>query len=79
MAGEATAQTSSELRLLGGFRLTVDGRTRRVSPSGQRLLALLALRGPHPRSYAAGTLWGDVSESRALARLRTAVWRLGGV
>jgi DNA-binding SARP family transcriptional activator len=77
MAGEAAVRTGSELRLLGGFRLTVDGCTRRVPPSGQRLLALLALRGPHPRSCAAGTLWGDVSESRALARLRTAVWRLG--
>ena len=50
------------------------GGTVRFLPSSR---TLLALRGALPRSAAVGTLWRDVAESRALARLRTATWRLG--
>ena len=44
--------------------------------SDLRLIAFLALRGPTPRVTVAGTLWPDTTEDRALASLRTAVWRL---
>lgn len=42
----------------------------------QRLLVLLAVRSAQSRSALAGTLWADVSESRAHAYLRNAVWRV---
>jgi DNA-binding SARP family transcriptional activator len=42
----------------------------------QRVVALIALRGPISRSRLAGTLWPDVIERQALARLRTAIWRV---
>ncbi|MEV0321425.1 BTAD domain-containing putative transcriptional regulator [Streptomyces sp. NPDC050658] len=76
------APPALRLRLLGGFRL---GRAERrgfapvdVTASGQQLIALLALRGPATRSSLAGTLWPDVTEERARACLRTAIWRLNG-
>ncbi|MCD9144229.1 AfsR/SARP family transcriptional regulator [Streptomyces albireticuli] len=67
------------LQLLGGFRLTRDGRDGRdvELPAGaQRLVAVLALRGRLSRSRLAGTLWPETEEHRALARLRTAIWRV---
>ena len=48
----------------------------RPSAASQRVVALLAIRGPCPRTVAAGILSPDVPERRALARIRTAVWRL---
>jgi len=42
----------------------------------QRLLALIALQGPHSRLVVAGNLWPDSTESRALGNLRATVWRL---
>jgi len=64
------------LRLLDGFGLDLGGHPRYPQPSGQRLLALLAIAGPTRRMTAAGTLWPDASEPRAMASLRTVVWRL---
>jgi DNA-binding SARP family transcriptional activator len=46
---------------------------------GQRLIALLALRGATARSTVAGLLWPDSPESRALANLRTVLWRMSGL
>ena len=62
--------------LLGGFRLSVDGTEVPLRAVQQRVVALVALRGPISRSRLAGTLWPDVVESQALARLRTAIWRV---
>ena len=46
-------------------------------PAGaQRLIALLALRGRLSRSRLAGTLWPETTEHRALASLRTSIWRV---
>ncbi|MGW5735822.1 MULTISPECIES: AfsR/SARP family transcriptional regulator [Streptomyces] len=74
------APPALRLRLLGGFHLgrgEGDGGDQvDVSASGQQLLALLGLRGPTTRSALAGTLWPDVTEERARACLRTAIWRL---
>jgi len=64
------------LRLLEGFELTVDGQPRELPPSAERLVAFLALQ-PRPavRSHVAGLLWGDRSDSRAAACLRSTIWR----
>jgi DNA-binding SARP family transcriptional activator len=72
----ADRDPSIELRLLGGFALIWAGRAVPVSPSAQRLMALLALRGANSRPRLAGTLWPDEPEARALAALRSVVWRL---
>jgi DNA-binding SARP family transcriptional activator len=70
----------SRVLLVGGFQL-VDGDAQVALAEGsQRLLALLALRGrPTKRLLVAGTLWPDVTESRAYASLRSALSRLYGV
>lgn len=67
-----------ELRLLGGFGLTVDGQPVEMTPAAQRLLAFVALtpRGAE-RSYTAFQLWPEHDEQRAKANLRSALWRLG--
>lgn len=64
------------LTLIGGFVLEGHGVVVDTPASAQRLLALLALRGPVSRSVAAGTLWPDGTEEHALGSLRTTVWRL---
>ena len=65
------------LRLLGGFELIVRGRRVRLPRAEQRLLACLALaERPQPRTRLAGRLWPEAAEPRALARLRTSLWRL---
>lgn len=65
------------LRLLEGFELIADGEPLDVPTSAQRVVAFLAL---HDRSllrtFVAGNLWPDASETRALACLRSALWRL---
>jgi DNA-binding SARP family transcriptional activator len=65
-----------QLRLLGGFRFDVGGRPVALPVQAQRLLAVLALGGPRPRSTLAGLLHGDVAEARAQAYLRNAIWRV---
>ncbi|WP_024286591.1 BTAD domain-containing putative transcriptional regulator [Cellulomonas sp. KRMCY2] len=67
------------LRLLGGFELTVGGRSWDLPPAAARLVAFLALQSrPLMRSHVAGALWGDRSENRAGACLRSAIWRVNG-
>jgi DNA-binding SARP family transcriptional activator len=66
-----------ELRLLGGFRLLVDGELTHVGLTGQRLLVLLACRGRlATRSQIAYALWPDSPSARAHANLRTGLYRL---
>jgi DNA-binding SARP family transcriptional activator len=65
------------LSLLSGFRLTTSGVTVAVPLSAQRLLAYLAVHdGSVRRMHVAASLWLDVTEERAGANLRTALWRL---
>ncbi|MER5811176.1 BTAD domain-containing putative transcriptional regulator [Streptomyces sp. NPDC002033] len=64
------------ITLSGGFRLLLDGQEIELPGGAQRLVALLALRGRTGRSSLAGTLWPETDENRALARLRTAMWRV---
>jgi DNA-binding SARP family transcriptional activator len=67
---------SHRLSLLGSWRLTHGGRELTVPAASQRLAALLALKGAHPRSYLADVLWPSSSTQQARANLRAALWRL---
>lgn len=64
------------LRLLGGFRVLVDDLPVELTPVTERLVAILALQGRTSRSRVAGMLWPDTPECRALASLRTGIWRV---
>jgi len=65
------------LTLLGGFGLRVDRDVVPLTPSTQRLVALLALReSALCRGHIAGLLWGDSTESRASGCLRSLLWKL---
>jgi DNA-binding SARP family transcriptional activator len=67
----------AHLRVLGRFELHLGGCRREVPWQVRRVLGLLAVAGPTlPRATVAGTLWEDVSQRRAQANLRNAVWRL---
>lgn len=71
------SRTGPCLYLLAGFEVQVDGRTLALKPSSQRLLAFLALAGrAMERAYTAFRLWPDRTEPRALANLRSTVWRV---
>lgn len=64
------------IRVLGGFEVEVDGSRKVVPTNVARTLAYLAITGrAQTRHAVAGTLWGDSSEARASASLRTALWR----
>jgi DNA-binding SARP family transcriptional activator len=71
--------TRLRVTLLGGFGLTVAGQEVTVPVSTQRVIAVLALRGRSGRSRLAGALWPETTELRALASLRTTIWRANGL
>jgi DNA-binding SARP family transcriptional activator len=76
-ASQAEIQPDLRLTLLSGFELGLDGRQVSLAPSGQRLVAFLALQDRWiPRSLCAGTLWPDSPEVHAAANLRSVLWRL---
>lgn len=65
------------LALIGGFALWRGSQELGIATSGQRLIALLALRDrPVGRLHVAGTLWPDYPTARSLADLRTSLWRV---
>jgi DNA-binding SARP family transcriptional activator len=65
------------LTLIGSFALRRGSQELAIAPSGQRLIALLALRNrPVGRLHVAETLWPDYPTERVLADLRTALWRV---
>jgi DNA-binding SARP family transcriptional activator len=66
---------SHSLQLLGRFTAWANGHRLVLRPTTQRLVALLAVQGALPRSKAAGLLWGDLTDARALGNLRTVLWR----
>jgi len=68
---------SHRLTLIGRFALRRGGQELGIAASGQRLIALLALRDrPIGRLHVAGTLWPDCATERSLADLRTTLWRV---
>ena len=61
---------------MNGFELRCDGELLPCSMTAQRLLAFLGLHErPLQRHFVAGKLWTDFSEERALASLRSAIYR----
>lgn len=66
------------LSLIGGFALRRGSQELGIAASGQRLIALLALKDrPVGRLRVAGMLWPDYPTERSLADLRTTLWRVG--
>jgi len=66
-----------KLQLLGGFQVTEGGRSIDLPNDAQKLVAFLALQTREvPRPFAAGRLWLDSDQDRALGNLRSALWRI---
>ncbi|GAA4699626.1 AfsR/SARP family transcriptional regulator [Phytohabitans rumicis] len=75
MTSVAVPSAELRLRLLGRWALYgADGGL--LCPSGKRLLTFLALRGACSRRVLTATIWPDASDDKALASLRTALWRI---
>lgn len=70
------ALSAIAVRLLDGFAVQHGARTILLPPSGQRLVAYLALRIGASRSLAAAALWPAATGEKSQASLRTAVWRV---
>lgn len=65
------------LTMLGGFDLRYSGERVTLPPTSERVVAYIALHdSPATRLNVAGTLWLDMSEERAMANLRSALWRM---
>ncbi|MHB8959415.1 MAG: AfsR/SARP family transcriptional regulator [Candidatus Limnocylindrales bacterium] len=65
------------LSLISGFELSWRGRRVVLQSSAQRLVAFLALRDrPAERQHLAGSLWLDGPDERAMANLRSTLWRV---
>ena len=63
--------------MLGGFNLHCSGQRVTLPPTAERLVAYVALHnGPATRLNVAGTLWLEMPEERAMANLRSALWRM---
>ncbi|PFG39668.1 DNA-binding SARP family transcriptional activator [Georgenia soli] len=75
--GVRSSKQLTELRCLPTFDLRVAGQSVPLAHRSQRVLVLLAVRGgPVDRAELAGTLWPDVSASRAYSSLRSTLWGL---
>jgi DNA-binding SARP family transcriptional activator len=66
-----------KLQLLGGFAVHRGDQLVELPPACQRLVALAALRRrPVHRLWVCATLWPHAQTRRAVASLRSALWRL---
>jgi DNA-binding SARP family transcriptional activator len=69
--------SGGQLRLLGGFELSLGTQIVAIPRNAQRLIAFLALqKRPLSRSYVASVLWMDSPTTRAAANLRCTLFRL---
>jgi DNA-binding SARP family transcriptional activator len=75
-AGGSCPSPLWRLSLLGAWRLLAADQPVEVGSNGQRLFALLALRGRCDRAYLSGVLWPECSESHAHGNLRATLSRL---
>ncbi len=65
------------LQLLGGFAVYRNDQRIDMPPACQRLVAIVALkRRPVHRLWVCATLWPEAHPGRAVASLRSALWRL---
>jgi DNA-binding SARP family transcriptional activator len=63
--------------MIGGFTLLAGDDTVELPPMVARVVAYVALQArPAARTNVAGMLWLDTPEERAMANLRSALWRL---
>jgi DNA-binding SARP family transcriptional activator len=72
-------ERGARLELLGEFQLSYDGELLSVTPSAQRLLAVLAVCYRGRRARRAGLaerLWPGSARGRAVSNLRSVLWRL---
>ncbi|CAA9289332.1 MAG: Transcriptional regulator [uncultured Actinomycetospora sp.] len=77
MTLDLPARGAAQLYLVGRFACRVGDTDLRLTPTAERVLAFLALaRRPVRRHQLAGTLWPDVTDRQALARLRSALWKV---
>lgn len=74
--GGSLPRQSWRLSLLGAWQLVGADGSVDVGHNGQRLLALLALRGLCDRAYVSGTLWPERSDLHAQGNLRATLSRL---
>lgn len=74
--GPASDPYAVRLSLLTGFQLVIDGEAIDVPVSSQRVVAFIGLHGPQLRTQVARTLWHEVTDQRAIANLRAALWKL---
>ncbi|HEY6429066.1 MAG TPA: BTAD domain-containing putative transcriptional regulator [Acidimicrobiales bacterium] len=76
LASEPLSQSRLAIQLMGRFRVLMGLKSLVLPTCAMRVVAFLAL---HPveyqRSHVAGQLWPDVTEQRARANLRNAVWK----
>lgn len=66
----------SSVGVLGGFRVSVAGRTVALAGLAKRLVALLALRAPVSSEEAVEVLWPDIDPEQGQGRLRKILWRV---
>ena len=75
--GDPESRPGQRLDVLGGFELRLGDGLVMLPFQAQRVVAFLAVRTrPQPRSTVAWNLWSEVSEERAAANLRSALWKL---
>jgi DNA-binding SARP family transcriptional activator len=68
---------SASLSVLGGFDLSVSQRSISLTSNAQRVLGFVAVSGSaQQRDVVAGQLWPLGTQERAMANLRTALWRI---
>jgi DNA-binding SARP family transcriptional activator len=67
---------SVELRLIGGFSLSLADNQLSIPPRAERLIAFLALREGGDRDLVASRLWPDQDDEQARSCLRSTLWRL---
>lgn len=67
---------TARLRLMGFFRGGIGRTSLPFAGAAQRVLAYLAVHQAASRSAVAGSLWPEASQARALADLRTVLWRM---
>jgi DNA-binding SARP family transcriptional activator len=75
-ASQLLGQSRLAIQLMGRFRVLAGLRPLALPTCAMRVVAFLALYPvEYQRSHVAGQLWPDVTEQRARANLRNAVWK----
>src|SRR5262245_51271091 len=77
VSGGVSMRSGGKLSLVNGFDLTLDGARIALSAGHQRLVAYLGLQsGAVLRGRVAAEIWPDRTDNRAVANLRSLLFRL---